>query len=117
MPLNCRVVSIPRMLCGSSTTQIDAASRLGSRQYWQISPSLMLLQNLAQAQLVLHIQNRLRQLLGIVTAAAQQVERQPLRGFLSDARQMFEFGDQAGQRFGEIRHGLEHAPAAGPARP
>ncbi len=36
----------------------------------------------AEAQLVLHVENGLRQVLGIVAAGAQHVERDALRGFL-----------------------------------
>ena len=77
---------------------------MGSRQNWHSSLSLMLLQMRAEAQLVLHVEDGLREMLGVVAAGAQHVERDALRGLLADAGQALEFGDQARQRFGEIGH-------------
>ena len=71
----------------------------------------------AEAQLVLDVEDRLRQVLGVVAAGAQHMEGEPLRGFLADAGEAFEFGDQPGERFGEIGHVLRTARAAGPCRP
>jgi hypothetical protein len=37
---------------------------------------------------------------------AAHVEGDALRGFLADAGQAFEFGDETGERFGEVGHGV-----------
>ena len=61
----------------------------------------------AEAQLVLHVEQGLGKLFGVLARGTQDMKRQPLRGLLADARQAFEFVDQPRQRFREIRHGLE----------
>jgi hypothetical protein len=48
--------------------------------------------------------------LGVIPAGAQHVEREALRGLLPDAGEALEFGDQAGQRFGEIGHRSGRSP-------
>ena len=63
----------------------------------------------AEAELVLDVEQRLRQVLGIVAAGAQHVKREPLRGLLPDAGQTLELVDQPRERFGEIGHRLEQA--------
>ena len=71
----------------------------------------------AEAQLVLHVEDGLRQMLGIFAAGAQHVERDALRGLLPDAGQALEFGDEARQRFGEIGHRLRTCPGGRPMPP
>ena len=66
----------------------------------------MLLQMRAEAQLVLDVENGLRQVLGVLAAGAQHVKGEALRGFLADAGQALEFVDQPRQRLGEIGHRL-----------
>jgi hypothetical protein len=64
----------------------------------------------ANSKLVFDIKQRLRQAFGGFPVIAQDMKSEPLRGFLSDARQAFEFLNQTGERFGEVRHrgvGLE----------
>ncbi len=56
----------------------------------------------AEAELILDVQDGLREVLGILAAGAQHVERKPLRRLLADAGEAFEFGDQPRKRFGEI---------------
>ena len=63
----------------------------------------------AQAELVLYVEDGLREMLGILAFGAQYVKRDALRGFLADAGEPFEFRDQPRERFGEIRHRLEQA--------
>ena len=63
----------------------------------------------ANAQLVLHIQQRIRQACRIITGHAQDVKRQALRGLLPDARKAAKFFDQALQRRGEVGHVLKHS--------
>ena len=60
----------------------------------------------AKAELILDVQDGLRQVLGIVASGAQHVERDALRRLLPDAGQALEFGDQPCERFGEVRHGF-----------
>ena len=99
-----RVVSIGRMLCGSSTTQICERSRCGSRQYGHSSASLMLLHSAQMPRLSLTSSSAGRQPRGVVARRAQHVKREPLRRFLPDAGQAPELVDQALQRRGEIGH-------------
>ena len=94
------------MLCGSSTTQITCWSRLRIAAVLAQLAIADVVADAAQAQLVLHVQDGLRQVLGIVAAGAQHVERDPLRGLLADAGQALEFRDQPRERFGEIGHGV-----------
>ena len=63
----------------------------------------------AEAQLVLDVEDRLGQVLGVLAAGAQHVEGEALRGFLPDAGQALEFGDEPRERFGEIGHRSEQA--------
>src|SRR6185312_6267686 len=63
----------------------------------------------ANAELILDVEDRLRQPFGIFAAGAQHVERNALRRFLPDARQFLEFLDQQSKRLGKIGHVLEHS--------
>ena len=100
---------MPTMLCGSSTTQTTLGSRLVSLQYWQSLAVGDVVADAAEAELVLDVEDGLREVLGVVAAGAQHVEGEALRGLLADAGQAFEFGDQPRERFGEIGHRLEQA--------
>ena len=54
----------------------------------------------AEPKLVLHVEDRLRQVFRVLPAGPQHVERDALRRFRADAGQAFELGDQAGERLG-----------------
>jgi len=58
----------------------------------------------AETQLVLNVEEGLREMFGVFAAGAQHVEGDALRGFLADAGQVFQCVDEAGQRFGEVGH-------------
>ena len=106
---NWRVVSIPTMLCGSSTTQTTCPSRFGLRQYWHSSLSLMLLQRLHRPSLSLTSRIACDRCSASSRQVAQHVKGHPLRGLLADAGQALEFVDEPRERFGEIGHRLEEA--------
>ena len=59
----------------------------------------------ADAKLVFDVEDGLGEALGVLAAGAQHVEGDALRGLLADAWKALEFGDEPGERFGEIGHG------------
>ncbi len=93
-----------RMLCGSSTTQIVRLFRVGPTQYRQGSVSVMLWQVRAGPNLLFRVADRFGQRECFFRRGTQEMERQPLRGFLSDAGQVFQFIDESFNRSGKIRH-------------
>src|SRR5437764_3824157 len=52
----------------------------------------------AKLQLILHVENRLRQSLGVVTGGAQHMEGNPLRRLLPDSGKVFKFVNESGER-------------------
>ena len=98
---------MPTISCGSSTTQIDFRIASGIAAELAHFAVADVVADAAEPELVLDVQNGLRQLLGVVAAAAQDMKREALRGLLPDAGQALELGNQAGKRFGEIRHRLQ----------
>src|ERR1035437_3089115 len=96
---------MPTMLCGSSTTQTTFALAVRVAAVRAQLAFGDVVADAAQAELILDVQDGLRQVLGIVARGAQHVEREALRRLLPDAGQALEFGDQPRERFGEVRHG------------
>jgi hypothetical protein len=60
----------------------------------------------AERQLVFHIEKGLRQPLRVFARNAQQVKRNALRRFLSNAGQPLALGNQACQRLRKFRHNM-----------
>lgn len=58
----------------------------------------------AKAETGFHVTNSSGQGLCVIVAGAQNVKRQPLRTLRADARQLFQFVDQARHGFRESRH-------------
>ena len=79
------------MLCGSSTTQTTLRIAVGVAAELAQLAVADVVADAAQAQLVLDVEDGLRQVLGILAPGAQHVKREALRGLLPDAGQALEF--------------------------